>query len=80
MPPIRSVRPNSRSKGWLVSVQTPERTEAYAAGAEEYDRAFALVAEHCKAALSETVKPERRLTDGEIARLDLKDGEVKPVT
>jgi hypothetical protein len=64
-----------RSKGWLVSVQTTERTDWYAVRVGD---AHGLVVEYCKAHLSHAVRLERPLTDREMDDLQLQQGEVKP--
>ena len=80
----RVVRPPT---DWLVSVQGPSdpKPRLYAAAAErtadhslefEIGHAEALVGEHLSVT-NEQVKFQRHLTDGEIARLGLKAGEVK---
>jgi hypothetical protein len=80
MPNVRRAPPDNRPKGWLVSVQTTKSLDRYAVGTNDIGDAHALVAEYCKAGLSHAVRPERLLTDGEIDRLQLKHGEVKPFT
>ena len=67
-----------RSKGWLVSVQTTERTDWYAVRVGDTSDAHGLVVEYCKAHLSHAVRLERPLTDREIDDLQLQQGEVKP--
>jgi len=67
-----------RSKGWLVSVQTTERTDWYAVRVGDTSDAHGLVVEYCKAHLSHAVRRERPLTDREIDALQLQKGEVKP--
>ena len=73
--------------GWLVAVQGPNdpQQQLYAAVAQrkaypslEYEtgHAEALVGNHLSVT-NERVEFQRRLTDGEIARLRLKAGEVK---
>ena len=73
--------------GWLVAVQGPEdlKPRLYAAVAERIDytsleyetgHAEALVGDHLSVT-NERVEFQRRLTDGEIARLRLKAGEFK---
>jgi hypothetical protein len=73
--------------GWLVAVQGPKdpMPRLYAAVAErrrkaypalEHENAEALVGDHLSVT-NERVEFQRRLTDGEIARLGLKTGEVK---
>ena len=73
--------------GWLVAVQGPKdpKPRLYAAVAQqkaylslenETGHAEALVADHLSVT-NERVEFQRRLTNGEIARLRLKAGEVK---
>ncbi len=74
--------------GWLVAVQGPKdpRQRLYAAAAaqrkaypsleHETGHAEALVGDHLSVT-NERVEFQRRLTDGEIARLRLMAGEVK---
>jgi hypothetical protein len=74
--------------GWLVAVQGPkdpqqqlyaavaQRTAAYPSLEYETGHAEALVGDHLSVT-NERVEFQRRLTDGEIARLRLKAGEVK---
>lgn len=73
--------------GWLVTVQGPNdsKPRLYAAVADrmtyaslefETGHAEALVGEHLSVT-NERVEFQRRLTDGEVARLGLKAGEVK---
>jgi hypothetical protein len=50
----------------------------YAVGTRDIGDAHALVAKYCEAHLSYAIRLERPLTDGEIARLGLNHGEVKP--
>lgn len=78
MPNVRLAPPDPRPKGWLVSVQTTERLDWYAVGTRDIGDAHALVAKYCEAHLSYAIQLERPLTDGEIARLGLNHGEVKP--
>jgi hypothetical protein len=78
MPMAMPAPPDTRSKGWLVSVQTTERTDWYAVGVSDTSDAHGLVAEYCKAHLSYAVRLERPLTDREIDALQLQKGEVKP--
>jgi hypothetical protein len=78
---------SKRLIGWLVAVQGPKdpKQRLYAAVAErkaypslehETGHAEALVGDHLSVT-NERVEFQRRLTDGEIARLRLKAGEVK---
>jgi len=74
--------------GWLVAVQGPkdpkqrlyaavaQRRQAYPSLEYETGHAEALVGDHLSVT-NERVEFQRRLTDGEIARLRLKAGEVK---
>lgn len=75
--------------GWLVAVQGPKdpmprlyaavverRRKAYPSLEHETGHAEALVGDHLSVT-NERVEFQRRLTDGEIARLGLKPGEVK---
>ena len=78
MPMAMPAPPDTRSKGWLVSVQTTERTDWYAVRVSDTSDAHGLVVEHCKAHLSHAVRLERPLTDREIDDLQLQQGEVKP--
>ena len=78
MPMAMPAPPDTRSKGWLVSVQTTERTDWYAVGVSDTSGAHDLVVEYCKAHLSHAVRRERPLTDREIDALQLQKGEVKP--
>ena len=78
MPMAMPAAPDSHPKGWLVSVQTTERSDWYAVGVSDIGDAHALVAEYCKAHLSYAVRLERPLTDGEIDTLQLEHGQVKP--
>jgi len=77
---------NKRLVGWLVAVQGPKdpMPRLYAAVAErkaypslehETGHAEALVGDHLSVT-SERVEFQRRLTDGEIARIGLKAGKV----
>jgi hypothetical protein len=79
--------PNERPSGWLVAVQGPNdpkpklyavvvEPKAYLSVAHELARAEALVGDHLSVT-NERLGFHRRLTDGEIARLGLKAGEVK---
>ena len=74
--------------GWLVAVQGPKdpMPRLYAAVAQrkahpslehETGHAEALVGDHLSVTNEREVEFQRRLTDGEIARLRLKAGEVK---
>jgi hypothetical protein len=78
-----------RLVGWLVAVQGPKdpmprlyaavaerRRKAYPSLEHETGHAEALVGDHLSVT-NERVEFQRRLTDGEIARLRLKAGEVK---
>ena len=79
---------SKRRIGWLVAVQGPKdpQQRLYAAVAQhkaahpslehETRHAEALVGDHLSVT-NERVEFQRRLTDGEIARLGLKAGEVK---
>jgi hypothetical protein len=79
---------NKRLVGWLIAVQGPKDPMArlYAAVAQqkaaypslenETGHAEALVGDHLSVT-NERVEFQRRLTNGEIARLRLKPGEVK---
>jgi hypothetical protein len=78
---------SKRRIGWLVAVQGPndkqrlyaavaQRKAAYPSLEHETGHAEALVGEHLSVT-NERVEFQRRLTDGEIARLGLKAGEVK---
>jgi hypothetical protein len=79
---------SKRKIGWLVAVQGPkdpqqqlyaavaQRTAAYPSLEYETGHAEALVGDHLSVT-NERVEFQRRLTDGEIARLRLKAGEVK---
>ena len=77
MPMVMPAPPDTRSKGWLVSVQTIERTDWYAVRVGDTSDAHGLVVEYCKAHLSHAVRLERPLTDREIDALQLQKGEVK---
>ena len=70
--------PDAPSRGWLLSVQTTERTDWYAVGVSDFSDAHALIVEYCKAHLSHAVRFERPLTDKEIDVLQLQQGEVRP--
>lgn len=84
----RSISKRKHPIGWLVAVQGPNdpQQQLYAAVAQrkaaypslEYEtgHAEALVGDHLSVT-NERVEFQRRLTDGEIARLRLKAGEVK---
>jgi hypothetical protein len=83
----QSVSKRKHPIGWLVAVQGPNdrQQRLYAAVAQrkaypslEYEtgHAEALVGDHLSVT-NERVEFQRRLTDGEIARLRLKAGEVK---
>jgi hypothetical protein len=90
LPRQRSTQSVHRKRliGWLVAVQGPKdpQQQLYAAVAQrkavypslEYEtgHAEALVGDHLSVT-NERVEFQRRLTDGEIARLRLKAGEVK---
>jgi hypothetical protein len=90
LPRQRSTQSVHRKRliGWLVAVQGPKdpQQQLYAAVAQrkaaypslEYEtgHAEALVGDHLSV-MNERVEFQRRLTDGEIARLRLKAGEVK---
>jgi hypothetical protein len=78
MPMAMPAPPDTRSKGWLVSVQTTERTDWYAVRVGDTSDAHGLVVEYCKARLSHAVRLERLLTDREIDDLQLQQSEVKP--
>ena len=79
--------PDQRLNGWLLAVKGPSdpKPRLYAAAAEraadpslEYEigHALALVGDHLSVT-NERVEFQRRLTDGEIAGLGVKAGEVK---
>jgi hypothetical protein len=78
---------DQRPLGWVISVQASNdpkpklyavvvEPKAYLSVADELARAQALVGEHLSVT-KERVEFQRRLTDGEVARLGLKAGEVK---
>ena len=76
--------------GWLVAVQGPndpqqrlyaavaQRKAAYPSLEYETGHAEALVSDHLSV-MNERVEFQRRLTDGEIARLRLKAGDLKRI-
>ena len=77
---------NYRLVGWLVAVQGPKdpvprlyaavaQRKAYPSLEHETGHAEALVGDHLSVT-NERVEFQRRLTDGEIARLGLKPGKV----
>jgi len=77
-----------RLVGWLVAVQGPKdsmprlyavvaQRKAYPSLEHETGHAEALVGDHLSVTNEREVEFQRRLTDGEIARLRLKAGEVK---
>jgi hypothetical protein len=79
--------PDQRVLGWVISVQGSNdpkpklyavvvEPKAHLSVADELGRAQALVGEHLSVT-NERVEFQRRLTNGEIARLRLKPGEVK---
>jgi hypothetical protein len=79
MPMAMPAPPDTRSKGWLVSVQTTERTDWYAVGVSDTSGAHDLVVEYCKAHLGHAVRLERPLTDREITEFLLtKRAESRP--
>jgi hypothetical protein len=78
---------NKRLVGWLVAVQGPKdamprlyaavaQQKAYPSLENETGHAEALVGDHLSVT-NEHVEFQRRLTNGEIARLRLEAGEVK---
>jgi hypothetical protein len=80
------VTSDQRSLGWVISVRGSNdqpklyavvvEPKAYPSVADELARAQALVGDYLSVT-NERVEFQRRLTDGEVARLGLKAGEVK---